>query len=76
MQNTKANCPTHVIKDMILLYSLFTGRREINVDEIQRDASFTYVDLDEIEDVLREFNAKEWIYQKRINSNVIIIKSN
>lgn len=69
----KQNCTNYLIKEMILLYSAFTKKQEINVQDLINDTSFTYVDLSQIEDVLREFNADSWNYQKRIDSNKLII---
>ncbi len=74
IQNTKSNCPTYVIKDMILLYGLYNCKIEIHLDELLSDVSFTYVNLIEIEDVLREFNSKDWSYQKRIDSSILYIR--
>ena len=60
---------------MILLYSHFTGKREINVNDILNEISLTYVDLSQIEDTLREFNSVDWSYQKTVDSKRILIKA-
>lgn len=69
----KMNCPSYILKDMLLLYGAFTGRREVNTQDLKNDASFSYIDLSNLEDVLREFNSKYWQYQKRADTNRIII---
>ena len=71
----KENCPNYILRSMILLFSKFSGKREINVQDICNEISFTYIDLSPIEDTLREFNTIDWSYQKRTDSKKIIIKT-
>lgn len=74
-KSKKINCTNYMIRDMILIYGAFTKKQEINVQDIINDTAFIYVDLSQIEDVLREFNAESWNYQKRLDNNRIIINS-
>jgi hypothetical protein len=72
-KSKKMTSTNYMIKDMILLYGAFTKKKELTLQEIVGATSFTFIDLSHIEDVLREFNAEAWNYQKRIDSNRIII---
>jgi hypothetical protein len=69
----KMNCPSYIMKDMVLLFGAFTGRQEVNTQDLKNETSFSYVDLSNLEDVLREFNGKYWQYQKRADTNRIVI---
>lgn len=71
----KESCTNYILRSMILLYSHFTGKREINVNDILNEISLTYVDLSQIEDTLREFNSVDWSYQKTVDSKRILIKA-
>lgn len=69
----KMICPSYVVRDMVLLYGAFSGKQEINTQDLKNETPFTYVDLSNLEDVLREFNGECWRYQKMADSNRIII---
>ncbi len=71
----KERCTSYVLRCLFLLYSNFAERKEIGVDDILNEISFTYVDLSQIEDTLREFTPLDWFYQKTIDSKKIIIKT-
>ena len=71
--NKKFETPDYLIKEMILLYSNYNKLQEINVQDLINAIEFTYIDMSKIEDVLREFNSEDWIYQKRLDHNKIII---
>lgn len=66
-------CPNYILKDMILLYGALNIKKEINVQDFQNDVAFTYFDLSNLEDILREYNGKNWQYQKRLNSAKVIL---
>ena len=72
-KSKKLNCPNYIIRDIILLDAAFSKKQEINSQDFKNDTSFTYIDLSNLEDILREFNAESWRYQKRTDSNRIII---
>lgn len=72
-KSKKMVCPSYIIKDMILLYGAFNGKQEINTQGLKNETPFTYIDLSNLEDTLREFNGEYWRYQKRPDSNRVII---
>lgn len=69
----KEQCTEHVLKEVILLYSRLSGRKEIDVQSLPVEISLTYIDLQNLESVLREFNAVDWKYQKTLNTSRIVI---
>jgi len=71
--NKKFETPDYLIKEMILLYGAYNNLQEINVQDLVNAIEFTYINMSKIEDVLREFNSKDWTYQKRLNNNKLII---
>lgn len=68
-------CPSYIIKDLILLYGDINNKKEINIQDLKNEIAFTYFDLSNLEDALREFNGESWYYQKRTDTNKIIIKT-
>lgn len=74
-QLEKERCTSYILRSVILLYSHFAGRKEIDINDVLNEISLTYVDLSRIEDTLREFNAVDWFYQKSVVSKKIIIKA-
>ncbi|MBU0460859.1 MAG: hypothetical protein KJ771_08710 [Nanoarchaeota archaeon] len=74
--NKKVDCPSYLLKEMVLLYGAYLNLKEINVQTMINSTPFTYITTSGIEDVLREYNSSEWAYQKRLNATKIIIKRN
>lgn len=68
-------CPEYIIKEMIILFANSIHQNEIKVSQINEEVAFSLYDISRIEDVLREYNSKNWIYQKRLDSARIIITS-
>ena len=64
--------PDHILKEMLILYSHIHDRYEIDVLRIQDDVAFSLFDLSNLENVLMEYNGKEWAYQKELIQKVII----
>ena len=58
---------------MLILYSHIHDRYEIDVLRIQDDVAFSLFDLSNLENVLMEYNGKEWAYQKRVDTKKVII---
>lgn len=73
-KNKKMGCTSDILKEIILLYAAITHNREINLMDFVNNVSLTYIDLTNIEDVIREFNSGPWAYQKRLDNSKIIIK--
>lgn len=71
--NKKFEIPNYLLKEIIILYSIYNNLQEINVQTLSHAVPLTYIDLSKIEDVLREFNSEDWIYQKRLDSNKVIV---
>lgn len=72
-KNDKLKVPNHILKEMLLLYSKAIERSEIDVLNIENDIAFSLFDLSKLGNVLMEFNAVDWVYQKRLDSSKIII---
>ncbi|MFA0847814.1 MAG: hypothetical protein ACC614_09590 [Methanobacterium formicicum] len=65
--------PDHILKEMLILYSHINDRYEIDVLRISDDVAFSLFDLSNLENVLMEYNGKEWAYQKRVDTKKVII---
>jgi hypothetical protein len=72
-KNKKIKIPNHIFKEMLLFYSKSIESKEIDVLNIKDDIVFSLFDLSNLENVLMEFNAEDWAYQKRLDSSKIII---
>lgn len=72
-KNNKLKVPNHIFKEMLLLYAKAIERSEIDVLNIENDIAFSLFDLSKLGNVLMEFNAVDWVYQKRLDSSRIII---
>ncbi|MFC1718883.1 hypothetical protein ACFL6S_34850, partial [Candidatus Poribacteria bacterium] len=70
----KLNCPDYLMREMILLYARVSSISEIELAKLKDEVAFSFLDLSYIEDVLREYNSKDWVYQKRLDSAKIIVK--
>jgi len=71
--NKKFQIPNYLLKEIIILYSAYNNLQEINVQDLSHAVPLTYLDISKIEDVLREYNSEDWTYQKRLDSNKVII---
>jgi len=69
----KLESANYLIKDMIVVYADHKQKKEINAQELNDEVAFTYTDLTHLDDVLKEFNSRNWHYQKRLDSSKIII---
>ena len=71
----KLSCPEYSLKEMVLLFASIFHQKEIDLSLIYDDVVFSLYDISKIEDVLREYNSRDWVYQKRLDSAKIIIKN-
>lgn len=72
-KNKKLNVPNYIIKEMLLFYAKSIERNEIDILDIQYEVAFSLFNLSKLENILMEYNALDWVYQKRLDSNKIII---
>lgn len=72
-ERRKILVPDHILKEMLILYSHINDRYEIDVLRISDDVAFSLFDLSNLENVLMEYNGKEWAYQKRVDTKKVII---
>jgi len=72
-KSKKLNVPNYIIKEMLLFYAKSIERNEIDILDIQYDIAFSLFNLSNLENILMEYNALDWVYQKRLDSNKIII---
>lgn len=72
-KNKKLKIPDYILRDMLLLYAKIVKNNEIDILHIKEDVAFSLFDLSDLENVLMEFNAVDWVYQKRLDSSKIIV---
>lgn len=72
-KNYKLKCPNHILKEIILLYSETNNLWDLDLEKLKAEVVFSLIDLTNLEDTLREYNSKSWNYQKRLDSNRLII---
>ena len=73
-RDRKLSCPNYLLREMILLYAKESSTSEIELAKLKDDVVFSLFDLSDLEDVLREYNSKDWVYQKRLDCAKIIVK--
>lgn len=71
----KMDCIDYIIKDMILIYAKTFHKYEIGIILIKEDVRFSLFNIDILEDVLKEYNSVDWMYQKRLEGSRVIITS-
>ena len=54
----KFSTTNYLIREMILIYSVYMKKQKINVQDLIKDFAFTYVDLSNIVNGIREFNSE------------------
>lgn len=69
----KIVCTNPILKEILLVYANLFQKQEIDLAEIYENIIFSLFDLTNLEDTIREYNSKEWKYQRRLDSNKIII---
>lgn len=72
-KNRKLKVPKHILKEIIIIYAKILENKEIDIQRIHEDVVFSIFNLDDIENVLKEYNSVEWVYQKRLASRKIVI---
>lgn len=71
--NRQLKLPDHILKEILILYAHIHDRYEIDVLRTHEDIAFSLFDLTNLENVLMDYNGKEWVYQKRVDTKKVII---
>ncbi|MDR0911974.1 MAG: hypothetical protein LBM96_05145 [Methanobrevibacter sp.] len=74
-KNRKLTVSNDILKEILILYAQFRDNFEIDISSIYDDISFSFIDLNNLESVLMEYNGVDWVYQKRFNSKKAIVKN-
>lgn len=72
-KNHKLSVSDQILKEMLLVYSQVLDRSEIDISCIHDDIAFSLFDINNLDDILMEYNAVDWVYQKRVATRKIII---
>ncbi|MDR3292414.1 MAG: hypothetical protein LBT10_09765 [Methanobrevibacter sp.] len=73
-KNMKLSLPNHILKEILIIYTHLRSNYEIDISSIQDEIYFSLFNLDNLENVLMEYNSIDWVYQKRVDSKKIIVK--
>ncbi|MDR1722145.1 MAG: hypothetical protein LBR24_03745, partial [Methanobrevibacter sp.] len=74
-KNRKLTVSNDILKEILIVYSQLRDDFEIDVASIYDEVPFKFINLENLETVLMEFNSKDWSYQKRFNSKKVIVKN-
>lgn len=72
-KNHKLSISDLILKEILLIYSQILERSEIDISCIYDDIAFSVFDINNLDNVLMDYNAIDWVYQKRVATRKIII---